>query len=409
MADSVRIRMMDRFMILIGEEKTEQPALKTRKGAALMQYLILNEGKPVSTQTLMAVLWNREKSVNPENALKTLISRLRVIMNQMLPELGGCIASGKGFYRWRCMEGMTIDYDEIVEIFRRVKEPDIPEEEREELYERLLLLYTGDLLQNSEPDEWALRKAAELHSKYVEAVYAYIELLKRKERHSRIIGVCRRALEIDAFDDRLHTELVSALIRSNRTGEALSQYKHAASLNYRYLGMAPGENLQMLYRQAANTGKALDDTLDAICAELGGNGGRRGAFVCDYPVFREIHGLLARNLERFGISLFLGIILITCGEGEKPDDLLLDSTMNRLLEILTGNLRRGDAVSRFAPNMVALLLPGVGFRTGEAVLERIRLAFYREVPGSGITFSYRIGPLGTRPEKPLYASGKTEK
>ena len=51
MADTIRIQMMDHFLIYIDEKKTDQLAVKSKKGAALVQYLILNEGERVRTRS----------------------------------------------------------------------------------------------------------------------------------------------------------------------------------------------------------------------------------------------------------------------------------------------------------------------------------------------------------------------
>ena len=81
MAETIRIQMMDHFLIFIDEKKTDHLAAKSKKGAALVQYLILNAGEPVPNQKLLNALWDEEKSTNPENALKTLVSRLRVLLD----------------------------------------------------------------------------------------------------------------------------------------------------------------------------------------------------------------------------------------------------------------------------------------------------------------------------------------
>ena len=96
MAETIRIQMMDHFLIYIDEKKTDQLAVKSKKGAALVQYLILNEGERVPNQKLLAALWDEEKSTNPENALKTLVSRLRVLLTQIDPALGACVVSDRG-------------------------------------------------------------------------------------------------------------------------------------------------------------------------------------------------------------------------------------------------------------------------------------------------------------------------
>ena len=396
MAETIRIQMMDHFLIYLDEKKTDHLASKSKKGAALVQFLILNEGTPVPNRKLLATLWDEEKSTNPENALKTLVSRLRVLLNQIDPALGACVVSDRGAYHWQCPENMTIDLYEIDAIFTRLAEHGVPETEQSRLYNRLLEIYQGDLLQHSERNEWALAKATMLHSKYMAAIYAYIGLLKSTAQYGEIVGVCRRALDVDPFDDRLHMELMSALIKINRTGEALVQYKHVVQLNYRYLGIQPSEELQEFYKQIVSSGKTLDFNLESIRNELRESGEHRGAFVCEYAVFKEIFNLQMRNLERLGATMFLAIIMISPYNEKEINTMKQDSIMDGLLEILMQNLRKGDTITRFAPNIFALLLPTMNYDTGGMVLERIKRIFYRNYPNSNIVFNYRIGPLHSR-------------
>ena len=396
MAYSIRIQMMDHFLIYIDEKQTDHLEAKSKKGAALVQYLILNEGHPVPNQKLLTTLWDEEKSINPENALKTLVSRLRVLLNQIDEGMGACIVSDRGAYHWELCEGMTIDLYEIDAIFDRLSENDVSPPEQRRLYNQLLEKYTGDLLQHSERNEWALAKATTLHNKFIAAMYAYIELLKEKNQHADIVSVCRRALDVDSFDDRLHMELMSALIHINRTGEALVQYKHVVQLNYRYLGVQPSEDLQEFYKQIVSAGKTLDFNLESIRNELRESGERRGAFVCEYAVFKEIFNLQMRNLERLGATMFLAIIMISPYNDQDMDSIKQDNLMTGLLEILRKNLRKGDTITRFAPNIFALLLPTVNYNTGGMVLERIKRHFYRNYPNSNIVFNYRVGPLSSQ-------------
>ena len=393
MAETIRIQMMDHFLIYLDEKKTDHLAAKSKKGAALVQYLILNEGEPVPNQKLLAALWDEDKSTNPENALKTLVSRLRVLLNQIDPVLGACVVSDRGAYHWQCSENMSIDLYEIDAIFNRLAEEGVPVQEQRRLYNQLLEKYQGDLLQHSERNEWALAKATMLHNKYMSAVYSYIELLKSKAQHADVVSVCRRALDVDSFDDRLHMELMSALIKINRTGEALVQYKHVVQLNYRYLGIQPSEELQEFYKQIVSAGKTLDFNLESIRNELRESGERRGAFVCEYAVFKEIFNLQMRNLERLGATMFLAIVMVSPYNDRDLDNMRLNQIMDGLLEILKQNLRKGDTITRFAPTIFALLLPTVNYNTGGMVLERVKRVFYRNYPNSNIVFNYRVGPL----------------
>ena len=395
MADKIRIQMMNSFALYINEIKVDQMVDKSRKGVSLMQILILNRGESVPNHRLMSALWSEEKSSNPENALKTLVSRMRALLNQVVPDLGRCIVAERGAYSWQCMPGMTVDVYEIEDIFTRLEGREENELVRRELYARLLQLYGGDLLLGSEQNEWALSRATTLHNRYMAAVYSYLEMLKQQEDYDSIISVCRRALEVDNLDDRLHMDLMSALIKTERNNEAMLQYKYVMHLYYHYLGVRPSDNMQEFYKQIVNSGKTLDLNLESIRNELRESNEQRGAFICEYMVFKEIFNLQMRNLERLGSTMFLGVIMVGNLDGSVMDSMRQDNIMQGLIEILRQNLRKGDTVARFSPTIVALLLPMVNYNTGHMVMERVKARFYQKYPNCSVAFNYRIGPLSS--------------
>ena len=385
--------MMDTFTIYINESVAEHTFGRSRKGLALMQYLIVNMGQAVPRQRLLDVLWADEQGINPENALKTLISRMRVSLNSVSPDLGNCIVADRGGYRWQCVPGMQIDLYEIEEILNNLDQMKEGDPRSEALYVRLMELYRGDLLKNNGPNEWALARAAALHGKYLESVYAYVEILKKEQKHREVTEVCRRALDVDPFDDQLHILLMSGLIDIDRTSEALKQYRHVVHMYYRYLGVEPSEELQAFYDQMVHAGRNIEFSLEAITEELTRASAGSGAYICDYSVFKEIFSLQMRNFERLGSTIFLAIIMVESREGPL-DTVHQDNLMNNLREILRENLRRGDTVTRFSPTVFALLLPTVNYSTGNMVMERIKSLFYRRNPNSDIVYNYLIGPLG---------------
>ena len=391
--DVIRIQMMDTFTIYVNESIAEHSFGRSRKGLALLQYLIINMGQAVPRDRLLEILWGDARGTNPENALKTLISRTRVALNEMSDGLGECIVAEGGGYCWQCPAGMRIDLYELEEIFASLEQLKGREHRSTALYARLMELYTGDLLQNSGTNEWALSRAVALHSRYLEAVCAYVEVLKAERKHRQVVEVCRRALDVDPFDDRLHIQLMSALIETRHTSEALKQYRHVVHMYYRYLGVEPSQELQAFYRRILRVGQSIELSLETITEELIQAGGGQGAYVCEYSVFKEIFGLQMRNLERLGTTVYLGVIMVDSGADGDLDTVRQDTIMASLREILQRNLRRGDTITRFSPTMFALLLPTVDYTTGNMVMERIKRLFYRANPNSDISYTYRIGPL----------------
>lgn len=400
MADTIRIQMMDTFAVYIDEMKVEQMVEKSRKGVALMQLLILSRGESVPNSRLMAALWPEEKNSNPESALKTLVSRMRTLLNQIVPGMGKCIVADRSAYTWQCLPGMTVDLYQIEDIFARLESGKESDKSCRALCDRLMSLYTGDLLQSSDQNEWALSRATSLHNKYMSAVSGYLEMLKREEDYESIISVCRNALNVDNFDDHLHMELMSALIKTERNNEAMHQYKYVMHLYYHYLGIRPSDDMQEFYTQIVNCGKNLEFSLESIRNELWESNAQRGAFVCEYVVFKEIFNLQMRNLERLGSVMFLGVIMVGNINGKPLEAMKQDNIMQGLLDILRMNLRKGDTITQFSPTIVALLLPTVNYNTGHMVMERMKNIFYKKYPNSNVVFNYRIGPLSSEAKPP---------
>lgn len=392
MADTVRITMMGSFLIYINEQRVENPVSKSRKGTALMEFLVLHRGRSVPNPQLLHALWPEHSVSNPENALKTLVSRMRTLLNQMSDGMGSCIVSDRGAYHWQSLPDMKIDALELMDLFDDVaRERDVVRQR--EMYQQILELYQGDLYQTGDLDGDA-GFAQQLHTQYLTAVYNYIELLRKAEDYNEICGVCRTALEVDSFDDRLHIELMKAMISMNRTSDALVQYKHATNLTYRYLGAPPSPEMAAFYQEMSRNRQTLKDNLEAIRQELHNSGMERGAFVCDYEMFKAIYNLEMRNLERLGTTMFLGIIMVGESDEGNYDSIRQENIMNGLVDILRDNLRKGDIITHFSANVIALLLPTVNYKTGNMVMERIRKLFFQRFPNSDIPFNYRLGLLG---------------
>ncbi|MBQ8110288.1 MAG: winged helix-turn-helix domain-containing protein [Clostridia bacterium] len=391
MGDSVRIQMMGNFLIYINEQRVENPLSKSRKGTALVEYLVLHRGRSVPNQQLLRSLWPEHTITNPENALKTLVSRMRTLLNQMTPGLGHCIVSDRGAYHWESLPGMQIDALELMDLFDALGVERDGEKQRQ-MYQRVMELYEGDLYQTGELDG-DKGFAQQLHNQYLTSVYGYIELLRKAEDYDEISAVCRRALEVDSFDERLHIELMKAMVSLNRTSDALVQYKHATNMTYRYLGTPPSPEMTAFYRELNRSRQSLKYNLDTIRRELHKSSLERGAFVCDYEMFKAIYDLEMRNLERLGTTMFLGIIMIGTDDSSF-DSIRQDGIMNGLIEILRDNLRKGDIITHFSPSVIALLLPTVNYKTGSMVMERIRGLFYKRYPNSNIPFHFRLGVLG---------------
>ena len=398
MPKNVLIKMLGGFHVFADGVVCDDKICKTRKGSMLLQYLILQRGKNVPCLELYEALWPNDESSNPENALKTLVSRTRTLLASISEELPACIATNRGAYCFNALPNCEVDVYEFESLCGELSTMDQITPQTREKFTRLLTIYTGDLLPYGTGETWVVPRSVDLHNRYMKIVSKYIDMLKELCDYDEIIRVTRVALDIDAFDERLHLDLMDALVKSGRNNESLQQYKHAIHMYYRYLGSQPPEGIQEFYKQIITASNELEMNIDIIRKELSEMNGITGAFVCEYAVFKDIYNLQVRSMERLGLTMFIVLLKIDRVDGKFLEPLKMDDVMKRLLRVLCSNLRKGDIITQYSPAQYALLLPTVNYDTCKMVVERIRRAFYREQANSNIMLTYRLGPIGEKGE-----------
>ena len=411
MDSQVTIRMMGEVMVLTESGEEIPLAERSRKGVDLLEYLVLCQGKPVPKQRLLNFFWPQYRHENPVNAMKTLISRFRKILNDIVPGLGACIASERGIYRFSPIENLTVDLWELMKAQEELSAEYDPQKKLD-ICEQIRSIYRGDLFLTGDM-EGGEGYATALRRGYVNAVYTEIELLKAREEYTKIESVCRDALAVDVFDDRMNMELMEALAIVNRTKDAMEHYNRAAGLNQRYLDSEMSDEMKVLRNRLLRSQNAMNYNMDFILRELHESENKKGAYYCEYPIFREIYNLQLCNMDRLGATLFLALIIILPPEksgartrqdipGRDParepsaagTQAEGDRYTDGLIEILRDNLRRNDIVTKYAQYVAVVLLPTVNYVTGNLVLERIHQIFTSRFAGENVTFQYRLRDMG---------------
>jgi DNA-binding SARP family transcriptional activator len=364
----------------------------SKKKIILIQYLIVNMDRDISTQELYDVLWPGGENTNPENALKTLVSRLRVNLSQL--GLEKAIVTKRRLYKWNPALGARIDLYEFSDLCAATADAFKLNISTEKKSEQILLLSRGELLSSAGHDAWASKKRMECRRLYMDAVNRYIGLLNDENRYEDTMRVAKDALEIDAFDSNLNLHLMTAYLKLGKKKEALAQYNYATGNGGGPLrGMPTDEMLEFYKRMLINDYKSSED-IHAIVRELClSEKDDAGAYVCDYVVFKDIYKLNAKNLRRLGTAIYLALINLDTAAEEEPSVFITEKTMRLLIDILKNGLRKGDTIARYAINQIAVLLPGVTHETGAQTLERIKGEFYGTCACPGFIMKYKILPV----------------
>ena len=199
-------------------------------------------------------------------------------------------------------------------------------------------------------------------------------------------ALCCRASDLDLLDESLHILVIRSLVGQGKDAAALDRYEKATDLLYRSLGVTPSAELRDLYTAIMDTEKSMETDLAVIQQSLKETATRPGAFVCEYGFFREAYRLEARRAARNGTCVHLALLTVSLPGGGMPELGVLNTTMDQLLAVLSGGLRRGDVVSRYSGSQYVVMLPAANFEDSTMVMERIISVLYRQHGGISSKF-----------------------
>lgn len=390
----ITITMLGDFDIVTESRSALVNIGNSPKSLLLLKYLILNKGKAVQMSTLIDVLWpDMESSVNPENALKTMVSRVRANLREAGTIFENCILSKRGAYQWNDELPCTVDVFQFEELCARVQNVDNLDETSRETYLQILNLYRADLSYASLEEEWVVSRSLFLRHLYFQTVYRFVDMLTQTDDNEMIILACRIALEIDAFDEKLNLAMMKALKRSGQTNAALMLYRHLTGAYYKQLGVEPSKMVTDYYKQLIQTDYSSGGVFNDIRSDLVGEGEGNGALVCDYAIFKYIYQLQKRYIARDKNKMYLALLTVEPAGTEPVSEIVVDQAMQELMKIVAGCLRKGDTVTRYGGSQYALLLPMAGGEGGNVIISRVRKLFRKACGHMGLGLSFQLDVL----------------
>ncbi|MGI6752636.1 MAG: BTAD domain-containing putative transcriptional regulator [Anaerovoracaceae bacterium] len=389
----VNINMLGGFTIEIDDKSVNDNASRSSNVWNLLAYLIIHRDRILTQGELIELLWPDEDTTNPANALKTVLYRTRKTIEPYLGANANLILSQKGSYLWNPLFPCTVDAEIFTQLIKEASNSEAPLKDRMELFGKALSIYKGDFIPKLSTELWAIPLATYYHSMYVEAILTYGELLLTNEDYDELANICSNAIQIEMFDERIHKMLLISLVRQGKINQALKHYNKITEILYRNLGVHPSPELRELYMDIMKEEKALETDLALIQKDLKETVCTAGAFYCEYGVFREVYRLEVRRALRQGTCLHLALITISNRDGSIPSLPLLNRTMDKLIEILPENLRRGDVFCRYSGAQFALLLPSANYENSIMIMERIVDSFQKRLKGHFLKISYTLQPM----------------
>ncbi len=390
---TISVTLLGGFSIELDGVLLTDEANRSQKLWSVLAYLIVHRNRSIPQSEFIDVFWPENDSDNPANALKTLLYRIRAMLEPLFGTEIQPILSQRGAYAWNRAIACKVDVDRFEALIAQGEVKSRPKDERAEYYAQAIALYRDDLLPKLTDQIWLVTLSTHYHAGYIKAVKELSALLCNTGEYQRIVEMCSRASQLDPLDEELHILLVRSYLRLGNNAAALSQYEQATELLYRNLGVRPSNELRQVYTEIMAVEQCLETDLEVIQKELKETARRPGAFICEYGFFREVYRLEVRRARRSGTSIHIGLITISLPDGGLPSPKVLGTTMDQLSEVLTTCLRRGDVVSKYSAAQYVVLLPSANFEDSNMVMERIVSAFYRQHRRNFLKLSGKIREL----------------
>lgn len=391
--ETLKISMFGGCSLTYGDVTLDDKNIRSKKIWTPLEYMIAFRSRDISREELIEVIDPQEKSENPSNTLKTLIHRMRHTLDELhMADGKDIIIQSRGSYAWNPQIPCEVD----TELFESLcQEGDRAEDSEEKLqaYEKAIRLYKGDFLPKSAMESWAVQLNVYYHTMYINTAHKAVELYRAMGKFNQIVETCQNALKIDPYDEFFYRELILALVELKNSQAALDQYQKMSSLFYKEFGVTPSKELTKLYREIIKSTKKVETDLSVIKEDLWDRDSTRGAYFCEYEIFKDIYRLEVRSAARTGVSVYICLLTFVGKNAKAPALKMLNKYMDRLQDCICHSLRRGDVFSKYSVSQYILMLPTVTYETGEMVLNRIISNFRSENPSCPLRLEYTMQPL----------------
>ena len=237
---TVSVSLLGGFSLEVDGASLTDDINRSLKLWSVLAYLTLHRDRAVPQSEFIELFWPDDHSSNPVNALKTLLYRIRAMLEPLFgPEIQPILAQ-RGAYIWNPAVACTLDTDRFEALCRLGGDTRRTAEERMDSYREAVELYRGDLLPKLSHQMWLVPLTVRYHTAYITAVKDFAGLLDGAALYEEMHRVCARASDLDNLDEGLHTLIVRALLRQGKDAAALEHYEKATELLYRNLGVRPG-------------------------------------------------------------------------------------------------------------------------------------------------------------------------
>lgn len=232
----VRVRLLGPVEVVVAGSPQAVNGVRRK---AVLATLALHAGRVVSIDRLIDVVWGDQLPATAANTLQRHVSYLRGVLG----EPGSIVARQPGYLLDTGPDSTDVQAAErLIELARRSTD-------RNEQVRHLtaaVALWRGPPLADVAGSAWLEEQAEHLARLRLEAQRSLAEARLSVGEHAGLVPGLERLVRQHPFDEHLHAQLMLALYRDGRQGEAVATYRRLRDNLRENLGLDPGPRLRDL-------------------------------------------------------------------------------------------------------------------------------------------------------------------
>lgn len=393
------VNLFGKFRMVYGEKTLNQDEVHSEMIIKLLSYILIYRERLVSINELADILWGEEETGNPSGALKNLMYRMRNVLKQNFGE-GDFILNSRGAYCWNKQYAVQIDFELFEKCYKSATETcDI--QKKKNYLEQAVDIYKGDFLSRYAAIQWIIPLSTYYHSMFLTTVKKLSELYKQDNEYEQMERVCTFAIQFDATDEALHCQLIRSLVLQNKHELANEYFGRAEKILNSALGIHKSEKLREVQNELIRMQTSFEEAgLEDVSEKIAENSEPEGAYICSYPIFREIYRLECRRASRLGEDTEY-ILLLTLSlhkealltDNEQYNQFQLNKAMDQLYMTLKEALRISDVAAKYSNTQYVVLLPMLGYEDCLTVAKRIKKTLYSKVSSKKIDLKSDVSSI----------------
>lgn len=211
------------------------------KHRIVLATLLLRPGQVVSTDDLIHRLWGHEPPPSARKTLQGYVARLRKVLG------ADTVHHEPAGYLVRIRQDQ-VDLGRLRELLDRATDTE-DTERRAALLGEALLLFRGPPLADVPSDHLQRHDAAALADRWADVLEQWADAMLALGRGGDAVPRIRAALPDHPFRESLWRRLMTALLDSGRSADALTAYQEARRLLVDQLGVEPGAQLREVHQR----------------------------------------------------------------------------------------------------------------------------------------------------------------